>query len=303
MSSNNTTKKRKVDSDESGISLAAVLAEMQEMKSKLSRMDELESRCINMQNEMDGVKSRSTIMQNEINSMKDRISHIDELENKCDSLQRSVEILSKESSWEYSAQSIPNSHWTDLGFDAEYIQDMTCLVNEIRNKTCRMRNGECIQYITLGEESPEDAAGTLLQYDDVLLPHWKEFITALQLLHHGIDLNLTMQNVQLTSSVISMLTPAMRGKLKTLFLDNNGFVSDQKGIEFLVTCMQSNRKLNDFYLSSNQLGGIENARSVLDAVRSHPSIDKVRFENCLGGDINGYDMLCFLLASVKALNI
>ena len=46
MSSNNTTKKRRVDSDESGISLAAVLTEMQEMKSKLSRMDELESRCI-----------------------------------------------------------------------------------------------------------------------------------------------------------------------------------------------------------------------------------------------------------------
>ena len=41
MSSNNTTKKRKVTSDESGISLAALLEEMQEMKSKLSRMDEL----------------------------------------------------------------------------------------------------------------------------------------------------------------------------------------------------------------------------------------------------------------------
>ena len=49
MSTNSTTKKRKADSDESGISLAAVLAEMQEMKSKLSRMVELESRCISMQ--------------------------------------------------------------------------------------------------------------------------------------------------------------------------------------------------------------------------------------------------------------
>ena len=100
MSDNNTTKKRKVDSDEGGISLAAVLAEMQEMKSKLSRMDELESRCISMQHEMDGMRSSSTIMQNEINSMKDRISHIDELENKCDLLQRSIQILSKESTWE-----------------------------------------------------------------------------------------------------------------------------------------------------------------------------------------------------------
>ena len=122
MSSNNTTKKRKVDSDESGISMAAVLAEMQEMKNKLSRMDELESRCINMQNEMDGMRSRSTIMQNEIDSMKDRISHIDKLENKCDLLQRSIQILSKESTWEYSAPSIPVSHWIVNGFaDDDYI--------------------------------------------------------------------------------------------------------------------------------------------------------------------------------------
>ena len=42
MSTNNTTNKRKVDSNESGISLAMVLAEMQEMKSKLSRVDEME---------------------------------------------------------------------------------------------------------------------------------------------------------------------------------------------------------------------------------------------------------------------
>jgi len=34
MSTNNTTKKRKVGSDEDGISLTAALAEMQEMKSK-----------------------------------------------------------------------------------------------------------------------------------------------------------------------------------------------------------------------------------------------------------------------------
>ena len=51
---------------------------MHDMEKKLSRMDELES--------------RSTSMQNEINSMKDRISHVDELENKCKLLQRSVNI-------------------------------------------------------------------------------------------------------------------------------------------------------------------------------------------------------------------
>lgn len=72
---------------------------------------------------------------------------------------------------------------------------------------------------------------------------------------------------------MDLLITALKGKLQKLFLDNNGFVSDQKGIEFLVTCMQSNRQLNEFYLSNKQLGGMENERSVLDAVSSHPSID------------------------------
>ena len=231
MNSNDTTKKRKVDSDESGISLAAVLAEMQEMKSKLSRMNELESRCINMQNEIDSMKkdriSRMGDMQTTIDNQQ---SHIDSLESKgihledrCDSLQRSVEILSKESTWEYSAPAIPNSHWTSLGFNEEYVQDMESVVATIRYKTCRMRNGECIQYITFGEESQEDAAGILLQHDNVLLPHWKEFATAFQLSYDK-NTELKIQNMQLIPAVMVLLIPALKGKLKTLFLDNNDLV-------------------------------------------------------------------------------
>jgi len=299
MSVNNTAKKRKVDIDESGISLAAVLAEMQEMKSKLSRMDELESRCINMQKEMDGLKSRSTIMQNEINSMKDRISHIDELENKSNLLQRSVQILSKESTWEYSAPSIPDSHWIESGFvDEDYIELMRRLEDQMKRRAIRIRNGECFQYINLGEESPEGEAGILLQHDDALLPHWKEFATALQLLH-GNNIQFTIQNVQLSHSVINMLIPALKGRLKLLFLDNNGFINIRKGIDFSIKCMESNHQLKEFYMANNQLRGMENARSLLDAIISHPSIESVRLEGCLGGDINGYDVLCYLIDSGK----
>ena len=114
MSSNNTIKKRRVGSDDSGISLAAILAEMQEMKSKLSRMDEMESRCISMQNEMDGMKSSLSRIDNMQTTIDNQQSYIDSLESKgihledrCDSLQRSVEILSKESTWKYSAPSYP----------------------------------------------------------------------------------------------------------------------------------------------------------------------------------------------------
>jgi len=106
MSTNNTTKKRKVASDDSGISLAPVLAEMQEMK---SNQYELESRCINMQKEMDGMRDKLSRMDELETKCQQQEEKCVILEDRCDSLQRSVEILSKESTWEYSAPSIPKA--------------------------------------------------------------------------------------------------------------------------------------------------------------------------------------------------
>ena len=54
-------------------------------------------------------------------------------------------------------------------------------------------------------------------------------------------------------------------------------------------------------MSNNPLEGVENAQLVLDAIIGHPSITNISLENCLrGGGINGYDMLCSLLASGKS---
>ena len=123
MSSSDTTKKRKVEGNNvgegednttasSGTTLSAILAEMKDMKCKLSRMDELES--------------KSALMQNEINSMQDRVSHVKELESKCALLQRSMKIMLSESNWEYSAPPIPRSYWEDSApdYDEEIIDDL-----------------------------------------------------------------------------------------------------------------------------------------------------------------------------------
>jgi len=210
--------------------------------------------------------------------------------------------LIKENDWEYSAPPIPTSHWTGLGFDEVYIECMEDLVDEIRKKTSTIREeGGYMDYITLGVESPgnDDDTVTFLLYDNGLLPHWKELATALQLCQSN-NIDFTIQNVQLTPSVTDVLIPAFKGKLKELFLDNNEFADSREGIEFILTCMEINHQMKEFYLSNNQLGGMENALSVLDAIIRHPSIERVRLENCLGGDINGYDALCYLLASGKS---
>ena len=68
--------------------------------------------------EMKDLKSHCNSLQNEMNGMKDRCTY---LENRCDSLQRSVQILSKESKWEYSVPPIPStSHWHE--FDEYYTE-------------------------------------------------------------------------------------------------------------------------------------------------------------------------------------
>jgi len=339
MSSSDTTKKRKVEgnhagegedtttsmsaAEESG-TLSAILAEMKDMKCKLSRMDELESKSALMQNEIDSMKdrvshvkeleSRSTLLQNELditkrqcnflqnemNGMKDKCTY---LETKCDSLERSVEILSKESTWEYSAPEIPESHWDNLEFDEEYIENMLELANGIKRFTCELRSGEYHE-ISLGEETDEDIlnGGRFVQHDDILLPHWKELANAIQLSPSNAfeSKRFILQNVQLTSLEMDLLRPALKGKLfNTLYLENNNFVNTSEGVTFAVEVIKSTSQLKKICLVNNQLETMDNVSLVLDAVISHPSIDCIRLENCLGGDINSYQILCSLIASKK----
>ena len=88
MSSSETTKKRKGDGhkeadNEGGTTLAAILAEMKDMKGRLSRMDELERKCLIQEKSMDKLETKCQLVKAE-----------------CDSLKRSLQILIKEQKWE-----------------------------------------------------------------------------------------------------------------------------------------------------------------------------------------------------------
>ena len=48
----------------------------------------------------------------------------------------------------------------------------------IKEYTCALRNGTCSENIVL-RSGIHDEDDTLLLHDDALLPHWKEFATAL----------------------------------------------------------------------------------------------------------------------------
>jgi len=104
--------------------------------------------------------------------------------------------------------------------------------------------------------------------------------------------------------VIDLLSPALNGnKIDYFVLNNNNFIDTNKGIEFAVEVIKSNPNMKNFFWDYNQLESTGNVHSLLDAVCNNPSIDRIRLESCLGGDINGYEALCHLLASGKIFEL
>ena len=299
MSSPETTKKRKADdhqgggdcesnaaTDEGATTMAEILAEMKDMKLKMN----------DMKLEMD--------------DMKGRLSRMDELENKCkslevkcDSLERSMKILTFDNKWEYSAPSIPTSYWVDQDLDEEYIEGMEYLLEQMEDRTIELRSGKCdIRKHILLSGGFEDTERFLLYYD-VLLPHWKEFANALQLYQNcGGLLSFSICNVQLTPSVMDLLATALKGKtiFKKVELERNDFVNTREGIDFAVKLVKDNPKLEHFDWANNPIERMEDARYLVEAIISHPGIVGIRIENCLGEDINGYEILRSLFTSGRS---
>ena len=97
---------------------------------------------------------------------------------------------------------------------------------------------------------------------------------------------------------MDLLTSVMKGYImKSFTLSNNAFVDIREGIEFAVQVIKTNPNMKYFFWDYNQL------ESTVDAVISHPSIHRIRLENCLGGNTLGYESLCYLLASGKSFEL
>ena len=255
--------------------------EMNGMKNRLSSMDELEKKYKCQEEECSLLKANC-------NELEKKCTH---LETRCESLQRSVQILSKESKWEYTAPPIPLSHWR--GFDEGYIEEIKSLLSDIKRYTCELRRGKVLEDINFGPDA-------LLQHDNLLLPHWRELANALQLYqYNGSIPELSITNIQLPSAVLDLLAPALKGKLLTGFvLDNNDFEEDA-GVKFATKCIKSNNELHYFNWVSNQINDTEDAKLLVASIINHPSIDKVQLENCLCGDVNSYELVRPLFASDK----
>ena len=295
MSTPDGTKKRRIATDnggggsgdnngivDDGITMSKILAKLNDMQS-----------------ELDSCISSRDAMQKEMNTMQKRLSHMDVLEKKCtnldtrcDSLQRSMQILSKESTWNWSVPSIPLSHWR--GFTEDHVDNMQIFLDDIKGYTCALRRGEKVGDSTVYLGS----GGDVLQQDDALLPHWKELANALQL-HELNHYKLIIHNVQLTSSVLDILAPALKGKQITDFVLKRNEFANNEGIKFITECIKHNNELQVFAWVNNQIDNTKDAMLLVNVIISHPSINSVQIENCLVGDgINScYEVLRQIFAS------
>ena len=200
-----------------------------------------------------------------------------------------------------STPEISTSHWVNRGFEEDYIGGMEAFLKAIKNKTCDLRSGTCSEFILLGGVDDEGDDIVLL-HDDALLPHWKEFATALELLYRFPEAShsLYLNNIQLASSVIDLLKPVLKNSPTTaLDLDNNEFVSAQEGIEFAIEIIRSNQKLKKFNWVNNPITSMDDANDLVEAIIPHPQIDCIRLENCFGVNMNAYSILLSILASNK----
>jgi len=304
MSSPDSTKKRRIalgsgGGDDNGVD-----------DGSCTTMSKILAKLNDMQNELDKCIAARDSMQKEMDGMQNRLSHIDDLEKKCDtletncnvlekkcihldtrceSLQRSIQILSKESKWEYSAPPIPLSHWR--GFPEDYVDSMKRLLGDIKGYTCALRSGNVgDSTVYLGSDGD-----VILHYDDILLPHWKELANAMQL--YNTNYKLSIADVQLPSQVLDLLAPALKGKPITEFVIKRNEFANNEGTKFITECIKHNNELQDLDWVNNQILNTKDAMLLVACIINHPSITKVQLENCLGGEINSYEVLCPLFSS------
>lgn len=143
-----------------------------------------------------------------------------------------------------------------------------------------------------------------LPYNDVFLPHWKEFANALEQHRYYLKcisdengilnkynnhcLKLRLIDMELTEDIIDLLSKGLESTFFTsLELINNN--SRQKVIDFALNYLKSNRIILELALESTSMGK-KDMRRLCEILNDHPSLNKLSLIECKGEDIDGQEM-------------
>ena len=165
----------------------------------------------------------------------------DEAKLLCEALEQAVQVLKNDVSWAYSAPVIPRSHWVERGHNENDVGQIMEWVGSMTSLTMGLRDGDesdvncyCAYY--------NDSE---LLHDVSLLPHWQEFANAISLQRAGVGLLLSLEKVQLDQSVLAILGPSLKMKLKGLSFEKSIFTGSC-GIKFATEAVRNNPMLQTF---------------------------------------------------------
>ena len=226
--------------------------------------------------------------------------------------------------WEYTA-CMPSLHDSDEDCNSNnYYHPIESVMNSIKEATAYMRRGTdrgedngCI--VISYDDDPLDH----IYHDDMLMPHWKEFVNALQQYHHQLDLVdchavlFAVLNIELTKPVLGILAKALKPNHFQYFkfVNNN---TGRDGIAFLAEIISNNPHLISLEFHSKDLGkNIPHYDDVLKlfntsndvaqirtAISNHSSLRQLDFEGCAEG-VLGFELMQTLITGcdAKLLNL
>ena len=164
---------------------------------------------------------------------------------------------------------------------------------------------------------------------DDFLPVWQQYADCLNLSWNIATIHL--RNVQLNSKMLKILGSSLLDKrVSAILLENNDFTDIDCGIDFATTFLEHNRSYFEplvskvsmfpgsgsrsslkweldgsdtgmccFGWADNIITRGEDVRRLVNAIDSHPFVDKVRLDGCLGEDTRPRDLLSTFMYSNK----
>jgi hypothetical protein len=252
--------------------------------------------------------------------MKEQVDSLDAKIDKKFKQHEYNDMLVRNQSWKYPAlvhtvaESRSFEYWTEnLGFnddEAEYLIDTGDMLREAAEK---MRQGEF-------PSQPSDSRGRGVnltfpntevifrdEVDKNLLPHWKEFTSALKqftpafgVLPDGCVSFFRLENLQLENDAMMLMKDALMNKPFHSLAFVNTCNTEGEGhdygmsVDAIVSIIDSNKQLRTLEVQNNRIFG-DGIRNICSSVHNHSSLINLDLTNSC--DDHGDEMLISLLTS------
>ena len=270
------------------------------MKSMQEEMEFMKSGMKNLQGEMKTLQGRAGWMDNSVRDVKKKQNTNHMMLLDMDKRQKYHEVLLKNQKWEYSAPRPSQEYWNGLdpvedGEAENFLESIEKYTKDMRHGTEELIGGNQ----TMAPPFPVSCDIDLqarIPFNEELLPHWKEFASALEQFRCGIkflpehkDTILSFRDMELSDEVVDLLSKALTSThFKRIILRNNNL--SKKGVAFALNHLKDNDKCIEFLLRGNALS-MNNIQHLCEIVSLHSSVKILALCDCVGEDINGYEIL------------